>query len=195
MLIIEDKIVSLDILEEAFACNLKACKGACCWEGDYGATLEDGELEILDSIQDEIRPYMTTDGIAKMKEGTYTYYEEPKRMGTPLLENGACIYLNYNKDGIALCGIEQAYFDGKINFRKPVSCHLFPVRVDKNEINGFHKLDYYRRDICNPACTKGKEERIPVYVFLKEALIRKFGEGFYEALEDAAQNVVETPSE
>lgn len=190
MLLINDKIVSLDILGEAFACNLDACKGACCWEGDYGATLAPGEEEILESIREDIKPFMTKEGIAHMEaHGVSQYYEEPKFTGTPILDNGACIYLNYTEDGIGLCAIEQAYRAGEVDFIKPISCHLYPVRIKKDHDAGFEKLEYYRWDICDPACVRGKKEGIPVYAFLKDALIRKYGEEFYEALDDAAQNL------
>jgi hypothetical protein len=190
MLVIGDKIVSLDILKEDFACNLNACKGACCWEGDYGASLEAGEDVVLEDIKDKITPFMREEGIAHMKaHGTSQFYEEPKVLGTPILENGACIYLTYTKEGIGLCAIEQAYFAGEVAFRKPISCHLYPIRVKKDFDNGFERLDYYRWDICDPACVKGKKENIPVYEFLKGAIIRKYGDEFYEALEDAAKHL------
>jgi len=190
MLVIGDKLVDVDILKESFACNLNACKGACCWEGDFGATLAPGEVQILEEIKEDIKPYMTEKGIRHMEEkGVSTYYEEPKFEGTPILGDGACIYLNYTEDGIALCGIEQAQRDGKIDFVKPVSCHLYPIRVKDDFANGFQKLEYYRWDICNPACERGDKEKIKVYQFLKGALIRRFGSDFYEALEDAAKNI------
>lgn len=190
MLVINDKIVSLDILGEAFVCNLEACKGACCWEGDYGATLAPGEDMILESIKEDIKPFMAEEGIEHMENhGVAHYYEEPKFLGTPILENGACIYLNYTKEGIGLCAIEQAERAGVVSWKKPVSCHLYPVRVKKDHTTGFEKLEYYRWDICNPACEKGKESNTKVYAFLKEALIRKYGVDFYEALEDAAHNI------
>lgn len=190
MLVINDKIVSLDILGEEFACNLDACKGACCWEGDYGATLAPGEESVLEAIKEDIKPYMTSEGIAHMEaHGVSQYYEEPKFVGTPILENGACIYLNFTKEGIGLCAIEQAHRDGVVKFKKPVSCHLYPIRAKKDHVSGFEKLEYYRWSICDPACVKGQKQGIKVYEFLKDAIIRKYGPEFYEALEDAANNV------
>ena len=190
MLIIGDKIVSMDILAEQFACNLNACKGACCWEGEYGATLAPGEEEVLHSIEESIIPFMKKEGIQHMNtHGMTHYYEEPKFLGTPVLENGACIYLNYNEEGIGLCAIEQAYYAGEVKFKKPVSCHLYPIRIKKNLESGFEHLEYFRWDICDPACAKGKQDNIPVYQFLKEAISRKYGEEFYLALEDAATNL------
>lgn len=192
MLVIGDKLVDTDILKESFVCNLDACKGACCWEGDFGATLAPGEEEILESIREDIKPYMTQEGIDHMeKHGVSTYYEEPKFVGTPILPNGACIYLNYTEQGIALCGIEQAHRDGKVQFPKPISCHLYPIRVRDDFATGFQKLEYYRWDICNPACEKGKKDKVKVYQFLKGAIVRRFGDEFFTALEDAAQHVQE----
>ena len=120
--------------------------------------------------------------------GVSHYYEEPKFEGTPVLEDGACIYLNFDEKGIGLCAIEQAHLAGKVKFKKPISCHLYPIRISKNPESGFEHLQYYRWDICDPACVKGKKLNIPVYEFLKDAIIRKYGESFYEALEDAAGN-------
>lgn len=193
MLIIGDKLVDPDILTEHFKCNLNACKGACCVEGDFGATLAEGEVEILEQIKEDIKPYMTDDGIQYMEEhGVSTYYDEPKFVGTPVLKDGACIYLNYNEMGIALCGIEQAHRDGIVHWPKPISCHLYPIRVRDDFATGFHKLEYYRWDICDPACEMGDKEKVKVYKFLKGAIVRRFGDDFYEALDDAAQQSIDS---
>lgn len=189
MFIIEDILVSDDVVETQFLCNLNACKGACCWEGDWGAPLEKQELQTLVNIYDEVKPFLRKEGIAVIeKEGLYTYYEEPKDYGTPLLENGACAYMTYDEMGIAQCGIEQAHKAGKTDFRKPISCHLYPVRVKEQPEQGFVALNYDEWDICSAACSLGKKEQLPVYQFVKEALIRKFGIDFYEALDAAAKH-------
>ena len=187
MLIVEGKLISRDVVEEQFMCNLDACKGACCWEGDFGAPLETAELHILEKIYDTIKEYLSPEARAVIEnEGTYTFYKEAKEYGTPLVKNGACAYMTYDKNGIALCGIEEAYNDGKINFKKPISCHLYPIRVLKDEKTGFEALNYDRWDICSAACTKGKEQKMPVFKFAKSALIRRYGADFYEELEAAA---------
>jgi len=193
MLIIQDKFVSIDVVKEHFLCNLNACKGACCWEGDSGAPLEKEELTILDQIFEHVRPYLSTESIEKIEaEGGYKYYKYSsyEEYGTNLLENGACVYMIYDALGIAKCGIEQAYRDKKIDFYKPISCHLYPIRVTKEEELGFEALNYEEWDICSAACTLGKKEKLPVYRFLKNAIIRKYGEDFYDELDAAAQNAL-----
>jgi len=187
MIIVQDKLVSDDVVEEQFVCNLTACKGACCWEGDSGAPLEKSELPILNEIFEQVKPYLSPAGIAAIEaQGKYVFFEEAKEWGTTLVDNGPCAYMTL-EGGVAQCGIERAWRDGKVDFRKPISCQLYPIRVEKNEISGFEALNYDRWDICSAACEKGKKEQVPVYVFLKEAIIRKYGEDFYEELDGAAQ--------
>lgn len=187
---VQDKLVSDDVIEEQFACNLNACKGACCWEGDFGAPLEDPEVQFLIQHYEKISPFLTEAGKAIIEQkGVYTYFEEPKENGTTLLENGACAFMTYNELGIALCGIEAAYRAGEIEFKKPISCHLYPIRINKDENAIFEGLNYDRWDICSAACDKGKSEKIAVYEFAKEALIRKYGVDFYEELDAAAKYI------
>lgn len=188
MVIVQDKLVSEDVLTEQFACNLNACKGACCWEGDFGAPLDTAELHTLEHIFDEIKPFLTPEGLAVIEEeGPFVYYDEAKEYGTPLLKNGACVYLTRDKNtGIAKCGIEQAYEAGKTDFLKPISCHLYPIRIKEDKKTNFEALNYDRWDICSAACEKGKQEKIAVYEFGKNALIRKYGEAFYDELAAAA---------
>ncbi len=196
MLIVKDVLVSDEIVEEQFICNLKACKGACCWEGDWGAPLEKAELQILEQIYEHVAPYLGAEGKAVIKEeGLFTYYKEPKEYGTPLLKNGACAYMIYDELGIAKCGIEQAYLAGATDFKKPISCHLYPIRVKANEETGFEALNYDEWDICSAACQLGKKEQVPVYRFVKDALVRKYGEDFYEELDMIAKYVLREEEE
>lgn len=196
MLIVKDILVSDEIVEEQFICNLKACKGACCWEGDWGAPLERAELKILEQIYEHVAPYLSEEGKAVIKEeGLFTYYEEPQEYGTPLLKNGACVYMTYNELGMAKCGIEQAYLAGATDFKKPISCHLYPIRVNADEKTGFEALNYDEWDICSAACQLGKKEQVPVYRFVKEALVRKYGEDFYEELDMIAKYVLREEEE
>ncbi|MEL6719585.1 MAG: DUF3109 family protein, partial [Bacteroidota bacterium] len=188
MLIIQDKFVSLDIVEEQFLCNLNVCKGACCWEGDSGAPLEIEELKILDEIYDKVRPYLDGENIARIEsKGGYKYYEDFNEYGTNLLDNGACVYITKDKLGFAKCGIEQAYRDGEIDFYKPISCHLYPIRVTEEKSTNFEALNYDKWDICSAACELGKKEQLPIYQFVKDAIVRKYGEDFYEELDAAAK--------
>ncbi len=191
MLIIQDKLVNDDIVEEYFACDLNACKGACCWEGDYGAPLEDEEVGKLEEIMTEVLPYLDEESNSIIKnEGVSYYFKDIKSVGTALKQSGDCVYLVREK-GIAICGIEKAYYDGKIDFIKPVSCHLYPVRVEKDKFTGFETLSYNRWQICNPACANGIKKAIPLYKFVKNALVRKYGQDFYEELEAAAEHLQE----
>lgn len=187
MLIIQDKLVSDDVVEEHFICDLNACKGACCWEGDYGAPLEESELAVLDSIYEEVKPFLSPAGIAAIEaQGKHTWFDGMGH-GTTLIDGGPCAYLTFDGNGIAFCGIEKAWAAGATHFRKPISCHLYPIRVNFFDASEIEALNYDRWEICSAACTLGKKEKMPVYRFLKEALIRKFGEDFYEELDGAAE--------
>ncbi len=187
MLLVGEIIVSEDVVEKQFLCNLNACKGACCWEGDFGAPLETQELYLLERIFEKVKPFLTEEGLKVIEEkGLFTYYDEPEEFGTTLLDNGACVYLSYDENGVALCGIEQAHLAGEIEFKKPISCHLYPIRVNSGKETGFEALNYDKWDICSAACELGKKEKMPVYVFAKDAIIRKYGEAFFEELHAAA---------
>jgi hypothetical protein len=190
MIIIQEVLISEDVIEKEFICNLSACKGACCWEGDYGAPLEAEEIDILEKEYANIAPYLDKAGKAVMEEqGLYAYYKEEKDYGTPLLENGACTYLTYDKHGIAICGIEKAYEAGATSFKKPVSCHLYPIRIEHSKKTDYDLMNYDRWDICSAACALGKKHQVPVFQFVKEALIRKYGESFYEELSAIAEQL------
>jgi hypothetical protein len=194
MIIVQDILISDDVVEEQFVCNLSACKGACCWEGDAGAPLEAEELPILKAIYPKVKPYLSPAGIAAIEAlGEYQLFEEANEYGTTLVDNGPCAYMSLNEFGIAQCGIERAWRDGVVDFRKPISCQLYPIRVAKNEASGFEALNYDRWDICSAACEKGKAERVPVYVFLQEAIIRKYGADFYDELDAAANFLANNP--
>lgn len=182
MILINDKIVHLEIVEEQFLCNLNACKGACCWKGDYGAPVTREEMDILDRIYPVVKPFLTKAGIDVIeKQGTSVWEDKAKEQATPLVSGGACAYMTYDELGIAKCGIEQAHKEGVVDFLKPISCHLYPIRIEKRGV--MDALYYDKWDICSAACDKGKEAKLPIYKFVKNALIRKYGEEFYERLE------------
>lgn len=188
MIIVQDKLVSDELVEEQFICNLSACKGACCWEGDSGAPLEEAELPILDSIFERVKPFLSPAGIQAIEQqGKYVWFDEAEEYGTPLVDNGPCAYMTLGAGGTAQCGIEAAYRAGAIDFQKPISCHLYPIRVGKNEELGFEALNYHQWDICSAACELGRKEKMPVYRFLREAIVRKYGQEFYEELDGAAK--------
>lgn len=188
MLVIQDILISEEIVEEKFFCNLNACKGACCTEGDYGAPVEDVEMQSIHQYIDVIKENLPERSKVMIEtNGGFTFYKEPKVWGTSCHEDGACVFLTTNELGIAMCGIEKTWYEGKIPFQKPISCHLYPIRISKNDIIGFEAWNYDRWDICSAACDKGKKEKMPIYKFVKDAIIRKKGASFYEELDAAAQ--------
>jgi hypothetical protein len=194
MVVIGDVLVSDEVVSEKFVCNLNACKGACCWEGDFGAPISEAEKQILDDIYLSIKPFLSAEGQEVLeKKGKYTYYRQVDEWGTPLLNNAACAYLTYSELGIAQCGIEKAYLAGATHFIKPISCHPYPIRV-KNEIAGYEWLNYEKWNICSAACSLGKDLKIPVFQFVKEAIIRKYGAAFYEELDAYYQIHFANPS-
>jgi len=188
MIIINNVIVNDEVVEESFACNLNACKGACCWEGDYGAPLDNEEVVTLENVQEILYNFVDERSVKVLKEdGGIRFYPDKKIMGTNLHEDGACVYLN-TEGPISYCGIEQAWKEGVIPYRKPISCHLYPIRIEEDRHSGFETLNYDRWDICAAACEKGEKEKIKIHEFAKEALIRKYGEDFYEQLEESVKH-------
>lgn len=178
-------IVSEDIIKKDFVCNLSACKGACCVDGDAGAPLELEETEILKRIYPNVKPFLRKEGIAAIaSQGTFTTNDFGEHE-TPLINGADCAYVTFDKKGTALCGIEEAYNQGAIDWKKPVSCHLYPIRV--KDYSEFSAVNYHKWEICDDACTLGKELQVPVYKFVKQALIRKFGEDWYMELEKVAE--------
>lgn len=178
MFIIDDKLVSEDLLRVHFVCDLDACKGACCVEGDLGAPLDADELPILDEIYPAVQPYLSEKSQqAIAQQGKYIVDEEGFA-STTLVNGKECAYVVF-KEGMALCGIEMAHKDGKIPFLKPISCHLYPVRLKDMALMEMEAINYDRWDICNAACKLGRQLKMPVYKFLKGPLTRKFGEDFY----------------
>lgn len=184
MLVIDDILVSDAVIERDFVCNLSACKGACCVAGDRGAPLDTGELSILEELQETVAPYLTAEGRAALQaQGPYLTDEEGHQ--TTLRKDGACAYVNFDEQGVAYCSIERAHEEGKTDFKKPLSCHLYPIRVQPLAEGA--ALNYNEWDICDPACQLGAALKVPVYRFLKEALIRAYGEDWYAALEEAVK--------
>lgn len=188
MIAIDNILVSDEIVQEQFVCDLQKCKGGCCVDGDAGAPLTKEEMKQLDQIFSIVESYLTDEGknIIK-KEG---FYRNDKSFGwvTPTIANGMCAYGYTDDNGIVKCGIEQAYNDGKIDWKKPISCHLFPVKISNSKDREYTYVNYEPREIlCKPACKLGTQLKIPVYIFLKEAIIRKFGQAFYDTLHATAK--------
>ena len=181
MIQIGKTLISEEIVEEEFACNLSACKGACCVEGQSGAPLEEGELETLNAVFEQVRPFLRPEGVRAIEsQGTYVKGSDGE-WETPLVNNEECAYVVFDHSGIAKCGLEAAYNQGATQWKKPISCHLYPVRV--KEYSQLTAVNYHKWEICDPACKLGSSLQIPVYKFVKEALIRKFGEDWYTELE------------
>lgn len=187
MIAIDNTLVSEDLLDKKFVCDLNACKGACCVEGDSGAPLEEQEAKILDEIYDRVKPYMRSEGIESVEEQGKYIVDIDGDLVTPLVKGKECAYVYFDEKNTAFCAIERAYKEGKINFQKPISCHLYPVRITKYK--KYDAVNYHAWDICKPACSCGSKLNVPVYKFVKTALIRKYGEDWYKQLELAAQHI------
>jgi len=186
MLEIGRAIVSLDILEKKFLCDLLRCKGACCVEGDSGAPVTDEEVMAIQKDFSEIRTYLPENHQTEIEKQGFSVIDIDGDQVTPLVNNQQCAY-SLEENGILKCGIEKAFLDGKTTFRKPVSCHLFPIRI--TEYKRFDAVNYEQIDICQPGRECGRSEKLPLFVFLKEPLIRKYGLDWYEQLEYAAANM------
>jgi hypothetical protein len=190
MIVIDNKLVSDEIVEEQFVCDLNKCKGGCCVDGDAGAPLSKEELLHLNEVYDAVTPYLNEESKKELlKQGKYVHNKEFGWV-TPTIDSKVCVYGITDDKGIVKCGIEQAYNDGKVNWKKPISCHLFPIRVQLSNNKKTEYINYEpREDLCNAGCKLGKKLKVPVYVFLKEALVRKYGTEFYETLDASAKHV------
>lgn len=182
MLEVQNTLVHEDVLEEQFVCNLDHCKGACCIEGDSGAPLTVSELKILEEIYPDVEPYLTDKGKQAIAEqGTWVKDFEGDYTTTCVDVHKECAYVTW-ENGITKCGIEKAWEAGKVNWKKPISCHLYPIRI--TEYPEFDVLHYDRWHICSGACAFGKQLKVRVYEFLKDPLIRKYGADWYRELEE-----------
>ncbi|MBL4862890.1 MAG: DUF3109 family protein [Crocinitomicaceae bacterium] len=184
---IGDKVISTQIFERKFVCDLNACKGACCIKGDAGAPLTLDEITILEDDIDDIKPYMRQEGIEAIEQEGVFYIDQDNEAGTTLVNGKECAFVYFDENGITKCSIEQAHKEGKTNFKKPISCHLYPIRV--KEFNDFKALNYDVWDICSPACACGSQLDVPVFKFLKEPLVRAFGLAFFEELDIVAKEL------
>lgn len=189
MIEIDGKIVSTELLRECFACDLTQCKGICCVEGNAGAPLEIDEVDILEEEYPHYKPYMTQEGIEAVEAQGFMVVDVDGDYTTPLVNDAECAYA-CREEGVTMCAIEKAWRDGKTPFRKPISCHLYPIRLI-NFSNGTVGLNYHRWSVCEPARRLGRKIGMPVYKALKEPIIRRFGEEFYTALEAAEQLLAE----
>ena len=190
MISIDNILISDEIVQEQFVCDLNKCKGGCCVDGDAGAPLNKEELQRINEVYDAVLPYLPEESKRELqRQGKYVYEKEFGWV-TPTIESKVCVYGIIDKNGIVKCGIEQAYNDGKVQWKKPISCHLFPIRIQQCRDKQTEYVNYEpREDLCSAACTLGKKLKVPVYVFLKDALTRKYGSEFYETLEATAKHL------
>jgi hypothetical protein len=177
-------LVSEEIIEKDFVCNLTACKGACCVDGDAGAPLEENETQILKDIYHKVKPFLRQEGIEAIEEQGQFVIGEDGEWETPLIGKQECVYTVFDEKGIAKCGLEEAYNKGVTSWKKPVSCHLYPIRV--TEYTNLTAVNYHKWQLCDPACDLGESLQVPVYKFVREALVRKFGENWYAELTEIA---------
>lgn len=184
---IKDKIVSTQLFEQKFVCDLSACKGACCVEGDAGAPMTLEEIDLISEHLEEIKPFMTAKGIEAVEKSDVFYVDEDNDFATTLVDGKECAFVYFDEKGITKCAIEKAYREKKIDFNKPISCHLFPIRVVK--YTDFSAINYSEWSICSAACELGEKLKVPVYQFLKEPITRAFGEDFYKELEIVDQEL------
>ena len=187
MIQIDDTIISLDVFKEKFLCNLDACKGECCIEGDAGAPLEEEEVEQLKKVLPVIWEDLSSEAQAVIEKQGVCYKDVDGDLVTSIVNGKDCVFTCYDEKGCCYCAIEKAYREGKVDFYKPVSCHLYPIRVQKYP--EFKAVNYHRWSVCKAAVLLGEKEDMPIYKFLKEPLIRKFGEDWYMELEIAAEEM------
>ncbi|MFT4660879.1 MAG: hypothetical protein ACI8XB_001148 [Patiriisocius sp.] len=180
MIIIGDKLVSEDLFEKHFVCDLSACKGECCVSGDSGAPLAKGESDKLKEVLEKVKPYMKEDGLRAVEQQGVSVIDSDGDEVTPLINGKECAFTFFDDKGIAKCSIEKAYREGEIDFYKPISCHMYPIRV--KQLSDFTALNYHHWPICEAACDLGDKLKVTAHQFLKEPLIRAYGEEWYEQL-------------
>ena len=194
MIAIDNVLVSDDVIEGRFVCDLHKCKGGCCEDGDAGAPLEKKEMQTLEKNFNTIQPYLTPEGLEEINKNGKFLYDREFGWVTPTINGAICAYGFRDKQGIIKCGIEAAYNDGKLDWKKPISCHLFPIKISQTK--EYITVNYEPREVlCQPGCALGKKVKMPVYQFLKDALIRKFGKAFYNTLHKIAQDYFEAKQE
>jgi hypothetical protein len=187
MFLIDDILVSDDVFTQYFCCDLSKCKGCCCVEGDAGAPVKDEEINILENILDEVKPFMTEKGRKVVDEVGAFEVAVDASLTTPLIEGRNCAYAYQDEENITKCAIEKAFLEGKIKFRKPVSCYLYPIRVA--ELKDNIALNYDQWDICNDAVENGKRLNIKVFQFLKPVLKEVYGDEFYNQMSFVEKNI------
>ena len=180
MLQIQDTLVTLDMAERFFLCDLDKCLGQCCIDGDAGAPITPEEDRRLREILPAVKPYILPAALREIEENGVSYIDEEGDLVTQIVDGRNCVFTTYGPDGMCMCAIEKAFRDGKIDFYKPISCHLYPVRI--KEYDGFTAINLHRWKICRCAEVLGREKGVRAYQFLKTPLIRRFGQEWYDDL-------------
>ncbi len=188
MIAIGNVLLSDQVVEEQFVCDLNSCKGGCCVDGDCGAPLTPEETLLIAKSYTKVKPYLKPEYVEEIeRQGTHVWDDEFGYV-TPAVNGGICVYAYTDDAGIVKCTFEKLYKEGKIKFQKPISCHLFPIRI--KEMDGYEAVNYEpRKTLCKPACKLGKQLKLPVYKFLKDSIIRKYGEEFYDTLDAVAKKM------
>jgi len=181
MISIGKTLSSRAVFEDAFCCDLSRCKGACCIEGDAGAPLSKDEVQVLKDIYPSVKPYLRPEGIAAIEEQGTSVIDSDGEDVTPLVEGKECAFVTFSDKGVAQCGIEQAHTAGDIDFIKPLSCHLYPIRV--SQFSQYDALNVHQWGLCAPACELGKSLKLPVFRFLKDPLVRAYGQDWIDEAE------------
>lgn len=184
MIIHEQTLLSEDLFEKQFICDLQRCKGACCVEGDFGAPLNEDEIALLEQELTALQPFLTDEGLEVIAEKGVWERDKDGDLVTTCLPTGECVFA-INEQGILGCGIEKAWRNKATNFQKPISCHLYPIRI--NNVGEYDALNYHKWGVCKPACELGEAHQMPVYKFLRGPLIRKYGEEWFNELEEIAE--------
>lgn len=182
MLIVGNVLVSEELIDKCFCCDISQCNGACCVDGDLGAPITPDEVAEIEDYYPDFQKYMTEEGVAVVEDGGTFVFTGGDSFDTPLMEsNNACAYVCF-EDGVAKCAIEKCFRNGEIPFRKPISCYLYPIRVSR--VGEYDALNYDHWSICKTAVENGNRLKLPVYKFLKEPLIAKYGAEWFEELEE-----------
>lgn len=188
MVVIDDILVSDAVLEEQFVCDLSSCRGACCEDGDAGAPLTTEELDEVRDAFDRVAPLLTEEGLREIRAKGLYRYDAVFGWVTPTVGGGICAYGRRDASGTIRCAFEEAHGQGLTTWKKPVSCHLYPIKSSRSRYRGYEMMNYEPRDtLCAPACALGTRLRVPVYRFLREPIVRKYGQSFYDALEQVAR--------
>lgn len=187
MIVIDKILISDEIIEAQFVCDLNKCKGGCCEDGDSGAPLSTEELDEVKKAFEQIKPFLTPEGLKELERTGLYRYDREFGWVTPTINGQICAYGYRDKNGVIKCAFEEAYNQKLISWKKPISCHLYPIRTKQSKYNDYEMMNYEPREtLCSPACELGKKLKVPVFQFLKESITRKYGSSFYTALEKIA---------